>query len=865
MFSLLPQNKLRTNLFILIIISSVVMTFASTGLELYLKYKNHLENVQDNFNFIANSYLAPVSDSMWDFDESNVGLQLEGILKLPGVVYCYISSEQDMNNSKLEVGDADIRRDATESYQLIYRDQTIGALHVAVNFDYIYKDLKKTSVFDIISRGLEICIVAIILLLIINQVLLRHFTTISSYAENLDIDHLDTALVLKRLMKDDELQLIVTAINDMRMRIRKDIEHNKIIRRKLEFNHNLLVAQQETSWEGILVIDASDKILSYNKRFIEMWDIPEDVIASGVDSVLVKHVLDKIVDPDGFLSRIEYLYSNQNESSKDTIVFLDGRVVERNSGPIYGEDNTYFGRVWYFRDITHKVLAEQTLLTSHKRFLTVLNSLDATIYVGDMETNEILFMNKYMIESFGRDMTGENCWRSFRNANGPCDFCTNDKLVDENGKPTGVQIWQDVNPITGRTYVNHDRAIEWTDGRFVRLQIGTDISDLHLLEEQLRQAQKMESLGRLAGGVAHDFNNMLSIILGNVEMILIDMEPESPLVKSLSQIQKAAKRSSDFTKQLLAFARKQTISPKVIDLNETLEGMLKMLRRLIGENIELVWRPQIDLWAVKMDPSQVDQILANLCLNASDSIEEGGEIYIETENLVCDADYCIDHEDFVPGNYVVISVSDNGRGIGKEDINKLFEPFFTTKEVGKGTGLGLATVYGIVKQNNGFINVYSEPEHGATFKIYLPQYVGQGEAEPENLTLEREHTGSETILLVEDEKGLLDMTCKMLERLGYNVMAANSPEDAVGISKRTYPGKIHLLLSDVVMPGMNGQKLSEELLLTHTEMKCIFMSGYTADVIAHHGVLREGVNFINKPFSVQDLAIKIRSVLDDVV
>lgn len=865
MVSLLRQNKLRTNLFILIIVSSVVMTFASTGLQLYLKYKNHLEGVQDNFKFIADSYLAPVSDSLWDFDESNVRLQLEGILKLPGIEYCYIHNVQDTSSPMFEVGDASLRRDISETYQLIYRDQLLGTLNVAVNFDYIYTDLKRASVFDIISRGLEVFIIAIIVLLIINQVLLRHFTTISSYARKLDIDHLDTSLVLKRLMQDDELQLVVTAINDMRLKIQKDIEDSRVVQRELEFNHNLLVAQQEISWEGILVIDGNERILSYNQRFIELWEIPEAVIVSGLDNELVKHVLDKVVDPDGFIARIDYLYSNQNESSKDTIVFHDGRVVERNSGPIYGKDNTYFGRVWYFRDITHEVLAEQTLLNSHKRFLTVLNSIDATIYVADMETNEILFMNKHMIESFGRDMTGENCWRSFRNENGPCDYCTNDKLLDENGKPTGVYVWQDVNPITGRAYVNHDRAIEWTDGRLVRLQIATDISDLYQMEEELRQAQKMESLGRLAGGVAHDFNNMLSIILGNVEMILLDLEPENPLGKSLSQIQKAAKRSSEFTKQLLAFARKQTIAPKVINLNDTLEGMLKMLRRLIGEDIELIWRPQIDLWAVKMDPSQVDQILANLCLNASDSIVEGGDISIETENIACDSDYCIDHEDFVPGNYVVITVSDNGRGIGKEDIAKLFEPFFTTKEVGKGTGLGLATVYGIVKQNNGFINVYSEAGHGATFKIYLPQYADAGEPHTENITLEIEQTGVETILLVEDEKALLDMTQKMLERLGYTVMAANSPEDALKISKEIDPGDIHLLLSDVVMPGMNGQKLSEELLLLHTEMKCIFMSGYTADVIAHHGVLREGVDFINKPFSIKDLAGKIRSVLDEAV
>lgn len=840
------------------------MTIASTGVQLYLKYKNHIEDIQNNLQFIAESYLAPISDSIWDFDESNVQLQLEGILQLPGIKYCSIQNLEDTIGTIIEVGDANIHRDQSETYQLIYKDQPVGTLNVVVNYDFIYDDLKQTSLLVIVSRGLEVFLIAIIVLLIIHHILLRHFNTISSYIKKLEIDQLNEPLFLQRQIKDDELQHVVTAINDMLCRIQKDIEERKVTHREFEFKHSLLTAQQETSWEGILIVDDHDQIQSYNQRFIDLWEIPGDIIASGLDSDLVKHVLGKIVDPDSFTSRISYLYSNQNETSTDTIVLHDGQVIERKSAPIYAkEKETYFGRVWYFRDTTQEVVAEKSLQDSHKRFLTVLNSIDATIYVADMDTYEILFMNKHMVESFGKDMTGDNCWQSFRNESGPCEYCTNDTLIDENGSATGVHIWQDINPITGKYYINHDRAIEWTDGRLVRLQIATDISDLQHMEEQLRQAQKMESLGRLAGGVAHDFNNMLSIIIGNVEMILIDSDPGDPIVSNLSEIKKAAERSSDFTKQLLAFARKQTISPKVVNLNETLEGMLSMLRRLIGEDINLVWMPKTDLWAVKMDPSQIDQILANLCVNACDSITENGKISIETENIVCGEDYCIDHEDFIPGHYVVISVSDNGSGIKKEDIDKLFEPFFTTKNIGEGTGLGLATVYGIVKQNNGFINVYSESGKGTTFKIFLPKHTKAVEEELNNIEPEIQQTGSEVILLVEDEEALLNMTKRMLERLGYTVIPANTTGEAVQISQNLTPGKIHLLLTDVVMPEMNGQKLAEKVVRYHSEIKCLFMSGYTADVIAHHGVLNEGVNFLNKPFSTYDLANKVRSVLDE--
>ena len=276
-----------------------------------------------------------------------------------------------------------------------------------------------------------------------------------------------------------------------------------------------------------------------------------------------------------------------------------------------------------------------------------------------------------------------------------------------------------------------------TDGNFVRSHcILTNITERKRAEEereklqaQLNQAQKMESVGRLAGGVAHDFNNMLGVILGHAEMAMEQVDSAHPLHADLQEIQKAAKRSADLTRQLLAFARKQTIAPKVLDLNETVEGMLKMLRRLIGEDIDLAWLPDNNLWLVKVDPSQMDQILANLCVNARDAITGTGKITIETANIAFDASYCAEHAGFVPGEYVLLAVSDNGCGMDKETQGRIFEPFFTTKGVGEGTGLGLATVYGIVKQNNGFINVYSEPAQGTTFRIYLPRHAAQSRAD----------------------------------------------------------------------------------------------------------------------------------------
>jgi len=383
------------------------------------------------------------------------------------------------------------------------------------------------------------------------------------------------------------------------------------------------------------------------------------------------------------------------------------------------------------------------------------------------------------------------------------------------------------------------------------------------LQDQLTQAQKMESVGRLAGGVAHDFNNMLNIILGYTEMAMEDTVTDDPLQDTLREIFSAAKRSADITRQLLAFARKQTIAPKVIDLNDSIESMLKMLRRLIGEDINLAWLPGANIRQVRMDPSQIDQILANLCVNARDAIADVGKITIETDNTTFDSEYCAEHQGFVAGDFVLLAVSDDGCGMDQETLANVFEPFFSTKDVGKGTGLGLATVFGIVKQNGGFINVCSEPDQGTTFRIYLPRYRAETESPLKKTADKIVMGGTETILLVEDEPSILNLARMMLERYGYKVLTAGTPGEAISLA-REHTGRIHLLMTDVVMPEMNGRELAKNVLSLYPHLKCLFMSGYTANVIAYRGVLDEGVNFIQKPFSKADLADKVRDALDNV-
>lgn len=380
------------------------------------------------------------------------------------------------------------------------------------------------------------------------------------------------------------------------------------------------------------------------------------------------------------------------------------------------------------------------------------------------------------------------------------------------------------------------------------------------LERELAESQKLEAIGRLAGGLAHDFNNMLTVILGNTNLALEEVDPESPLYHDLDEIRAAAERSTTMIDRLLAFARKQVVTPHVFDLNEAILERIEMLRRLIGEDIALAVRPTEGIPPVLMDPGQLDQVLTNLVANARDAIVDVGQVTIETDSVRFDEAYCADHPGFQPGEYVVLTISDTGVGIDHDVMSTIFEPFVTTSRTGKGTGLGLAMVHGIVKQNRGFIHVYSEPGEGATLRIYLPP----ASAEPEEFVLEADDaelpTGSGTVLLVEDESALLRLASRFLETLGYSVLPAESPAEALQIA-RDHSGDLDLLMTDVVMPEMNGRQLFEEVTALRPEVPCLYMSGYTADIIARRNVLEDDVSFLQKPFSMRELAVAVEKVL----
>jgi two-component system cell cycle sensor histidine kinase/response regulator CckA len=561
-------------------------------------------------------------------------------------------------------------------------------------------------------------------------------------------------------------------------------------------------------------------------------------------------------------------HPDQYKNNENENMCKDGKRVwvAWTNKPIFDDQGKCIEVLCIGNDITDLKRAEEEMLTAHRLLASVFDSIPDLINVVDREYR-IHYTND-KAHNLGKYLELEKqkvCYSRFKLLDRPCEGCIAQPVFE-----TGSVCEKEVYNPADQTFAEV-RAYPVLDsmGR-VELVVKhvRDITERKRIEEekehlqeQLAQAQKLEFVGRLAGGVAHDFNNMLSVILGHTELALLEVGPEQALHDNLEEVHKAAEHSADLTRQLLAFARKQTIAPRILELNETIEGMLMVLRRLIGEDIDLAWVPDIDLWQAKIDPAQIDQILVNLLINARDAIDGVGKVTIETKNVDFDEVYCAMHFGYMPGKYVKLSVSDTGSGMDQETQAHIFEPFFTTKETGKGTGLGMAMVYGIVKQNNGFISVYSEPGRGTTFAICLPRYTGKTVVISEEGPVEAPKGGPETVLLVEDEPSILKLGKTILEGLDYRVLTAGTPGEAICLAEK-HAGEIHLLISDVVMPEMNGRDLAKKLLSLYPNLKRLFMSGYTANVIAHHGILDEGVYFIQKPFSIKNLAAKVREVLD---
>jgi PAS domain S-box-containing protein len=632
-------------------------------------------------------------------------------------------------------------------------------------------------------------------------------------------------------------------------------------------------------------------IMDFNFRFLYVSN--SNIKLSGYTKDEVKDIpIEHLLTPQS-LERITSLLSEELEHEKSQVRFENDffRTIElelrhKEGGTTWAEVTATFNRnqngepveiLLAARDITARRRIEDALLNSEKRYRMIVENMHEIIWTTDLNMQNTYVSpscfpltgytpEELMLLSPDHLFTPESLSLA-------ASTVSEELAIEFSGEPSDPQrsrtIEQEIFCKGGGT-ISLDVTVTFIRDENCKpigmLMAGRDITlrkraeeEKEKLEAQLMQAQKMETVGRLAGGVAHDFNNMLSVILGYVDLARLRLAKQHPVLSDIAEIEKAAIRSRDITTQLLAFSRKQVIEPKIIDLNDLVSHTEKALIRLIGEDIELKVLTEENLWAILFDPSQIEQILINLAVNARDAMPDGGKLTIETENLVLDDFYCRNHADSRPGSYVRLTVSDNGTGMDKDTLRHIFEPFFTTKEAGKGTGLGLATVYGIVKQNEGFINVYSEPGRGTTFSIYLSRTTETGGVQ-EDAEEEPQLAGAGKILLVEDDALVLQITKSMLESIGYSVTAADTPGEALFLFEKQ-ESPFDLVITDVIMPAMSGKELKSKVLKIRPDTKVLFMSGYTADVIAHHGVLEDGVHFLQKPFTIRSLAVKVNDVL----
>ncbi len=741
--SFLQNRRLALRLVAAIIGCSLLCIVLGGGIQIWLEYRQSLRDIEARLDFIRQSYVPALTASAYQLDEEQLRLQLRGLLQLQDIVHVVV--REQLNNEIRDVAEGDDRAAnlIVREYPLVYQavqPVAVGQLEVRASLHGVYARLKQQALTILLSNVLLVVPLAVIILVLFQRCLNRHLIRVVNYTASLDLQRLDEPLALNRLPSavdaPDELDQLVWAINEMRLRISEGVRHQQEAEQELQLRKALLECVLEARIDGICITGTDKTCLFGNQQFSSLWQAVIDCMPGQPTMPIFAHIGQQVANTPTFEE--VRLRSEQEADAvlQGELELLNGATFEYYTVPVRSGEGLLYGRLWSFRDVSQR-----------------------------------------------------------KN-----------------------------------------------------------------MEEQLRQARKMETLGSLAGGIAHDFNNLLSPIIGYSELGLSRLPPGDPQAISMAQILKAASRAADLTRQILAFSRKQMLEVRIIDLNEVIGEYEDMLRRLLGETItiNIMLNPQASL--VRADRSQIEQVLLNMAINARDAMLEGGSLTIETAEVYLDQRYAERHVEVESGDYVMLSISDTGVGIEEAIRDRIFEPFFTTKERGKGTGLGLATSFGIIKQHHGHLWVYSEPGHGTTFKIYLPQAEdGVGVAADRSVETRLAPASGEHVLVVEDDEMVRELVCETLIAHGFQVSEADQPEVALGLIGRIPP--VDLLLTDVIMPQMNGRELHRQLTSRIPGLKVLYMSGYTENVIADQGMLYAGVDFLQKPFSVRTLLEKVQLVM----
>lgn len=689
-----------------------------------------------------------------------------------------------------------------------------------------------------------------------------------------------TGIELLGLRKDGSVQPLELSLNAFKFRqstyiisVARDVTQRNRATQELQQSLSLTRATIEATGEGVLAVDLQGRITAHNRQFDEMWEIPAGLFDGNDDRPVLHYVASRTRNPEQFEVRVTDLYQQPGATSFDLIELGDGRVFERYTNPQI-IDGASVGRVWTFRDITQRLVTERELRESEERFAELAASMDEVFWMYGVEPEGLVYVSPGFERVYGVPVAGvmadNQLWFD---AIHPEDRENFRKIIQDHISGVVTSNSHDEHRILrpdGSLHWVRDsvRSMYYSGGQLWALGgITEDITRSKLeqlerenLESQLRQGQKMEAIGKLAGGVAHDFNNMLTAILGYSEIALDELPTDSPLREIVNEIRLAGERAALITSQLLAFSRQQLLAPRVLNLNTVVTEMENMLGRFIGEDVMLATKLDPQLSPILVDQGQIVQVIMNLVVNARDAMPLGGKLTVQTQNFFVEEERALDHPDYHSGLHVLLSISDNGSGMAPEVRSRIFEPFFTTKPPGEGTGLGLSTVYGIVRQSGGHIEVYSEPGAGTTFKVYFPAVADAPLQEAPRAAALVASRG-ETILLVEDDATVRKIAATMLERDGYKLVVAKDGADALEIAWK-YEGTIDLLLTDLIMPEISGRRVAEAVKELRPKVKVLFMSGYTDDAVFRHGLISDNAAFLQKPFTKSGLATKVREVLD---
>jgi PAS domain S-box-containing protein len=823
------------------------------------------EKAEEYVSYLVDSLALPV----WAIDEEGVRRIADSFMR--GELVALVRIQDTTNQQVLfEAHESDLGDLLLKERPIFFNQQEIGRVTVGLSPRPYQQRLDTLLSATLRNTLIIVAVLTIITALFVRRYLRQPFNLLIEGIEQLSEGRYDHAFPP---FKQREMHTIVSKFRAMADRVKSreaSLENaNRLLENEIRERREAedALRQSEERFRA-LINQAADAIFVHdlNGRFIDVNERACNTLGYDRQSLLAMSfpAVDAHDTEQGFTVGMTELSRYKQLTRQTHLRHRDGTLlpVEMRQGLIELKEETAV--LVLARDITKRLQAEAALRDSHRTLLTVLDGIEAVIHVTDLETQEILFCNRYMRDQYGNDLVGKKCWEALRQFSSSCSDCHIDELLDADGRPSGTIAYESQNPTTGRWFINYDRAIKWVNGDYVLLEMATDITDIKAMEEErkrnearLQRAQRLEAVGTLAGGVAHDFNNLLMGIQGSVGLMLDELPPNDPQAVQLKEIEGYLQRAVELTNRLLGFAREGKYEIQPIDLNQLIERTVALFGRTKKEiSIRTYLEPRIK--AVEADEGQIEQVLLNLFVNAWQAMPQGGTLTVVTETVALTPAKVAAY-DLTAGPYIKITISDTGVGMDPEIQQRIFDPFFTTKEVGTGTGLGLASTYGIITNHQGIIEVDNGQAGGTVFTIYLPA------SERSPVTRHRQPAqrlyGQETLLLVDDEEMILTVGAKMLERLGYTVRTAKTGQEALDIYQREGDA-IALVILDMIMPIMSGRDLFERLKAIDPQVRTLLSSGYSLDGQAAEILERGCDGFLQKPFTLDALSQKIRSILE---